>query len=189
MKFKHVMILLIALMLMVFSMHSVWAAADLALNMNAKSAFAMLEKDPKIIVLDVRTQPEFQFQGYIKGAYNVPYWFFGEKFVCKDKDYEYAPDVVKKAPMNRYQFRQNPDFMRYVREIVKSDDSVFIYCGSGARSSQAADEIMKAGYKNVINMLDGIEGKNGWKESNLPLEYMMKIKDLDPKYIYPPDRL
>ena len=71
----------------------------------------------------------------------------------------------------------------------KPDDSILIYCSSGVRSALAADDLVKAGYKHVINMLDGIEGKNGWKESKLSLEYMMEVKNLDTKYVYPPDVL
>jgi len=57
------------------------------------------------------------------------------------------------------------------------------------RSSLAADDLVNAGYKHVISMLDGIEGKNGWKESKLPLEYMMEVKDLAANHVYPPDVL
>jgi rhodanese-related sulfurtransferase len=169
------------------SVNGVWAAAKLADNMTAKAANELLQKESKIIVLDVRTQGEFMFQGYVKGAYNVPYWFFGKKFVVKGKEYEVSPGMKKTAPMNRYQFANNPDFMTYVKKVVKPEDTVLIYCGSGARSAKAADDLVKAGYKDVINMLDGIEGKNGWKDSKLPLDYMMKVKNLDPKFVYPPD--
>lgn len=187
--FKKWMILTVAIIVVTLSINSVWAAdAKLAENMTAQEVSEMIKKDSKIIVLDVRTQPEFQFSGYVKGASNIPYWFFGKKFALKDQDYEFAPGVTKKAPMNRYQFTQNPDFMKYVKKLAKPDDTVIVYCGSGKRSASAADEMVKAGYKDVINMLSGIGGKDGWSQSKLPLDYMMKIKDLDPKYIYPPDR-
>jgi len=39
-----------------------------------------------------------------------------------------------------------------------------------------------------MNMLGGIESKqNGWKAADFNVNYMLFIKDLDPKYIYPPD--
>jgi hypothetical protein len=39
-------------------------------------------------------------------------------------------------------------------------------------------------------MLGGLEAiENGWKQAELPLNHMFFIKDLDLKYIYPPDRL
>lgn len=184
---KHGLVCIIVVVMVLMSVNGVWAAAELADNMTATAAYELLQKESKIIVLDVRTQPEFMFQGYIKGAYNVPYWFFGEQFVVKDKEYEFAPGVTKKAPMNRYQFMNNPDFMTYVKKVAKPDDMILIHSGTGARSSKAADDLVKAGYKNVINMLDGIEGKNGWKDSKLPLDYMMTVKDLEPKFVYPPD--
>jgi len=82
----------------------------------------------------------------------------------------------------------NQDFMKYVKELAKPDDTVVVYCATGGRSAKAADDMVKAGYKDVINMLGGIEEKDGWKNSDLPLDYMMKVKDLDPKFVYPPDR-
>ncbi len=62
------------------------------------------------------------------------------------------------------------------------------YCRDSRLSAKAADDIVKAGFKNVINMVGGLEGtSSGWKKENLPLNYMFFIKDLDPRYIYPPD--
>ncbi len=47
----------------------------------------------------------------------------------------------------------------------KNTTLVFI-CKSGGRSAQAAELISKLGYK-CINIIDGFEG---WKNSNLPIE-------------------
>ncbi|MGA1868484.1 MAG: rhodanese-like domain-containing protein [bacterium] len=161
----------------------------LAENITCKEAHEMIKSEPKAIVIDIRTQPEFQFMGYIEGAYNIPYWFFGSKFTEKDKEYQFAPGTMKKAPMNRYQFVQNPDFLKHVKMLAKPNDTVILYCGSSKRSAMAADDLVKAGYKNVFNVISGIEGaKDGWKKENLPLKYMMKVKNLDPRYVYPPDR-
>ena len=164
------------------------AQSKLAENISAQEAYELIKGDPKIVVIDLRTPGEFQFMGYIEGAYNIPYWVFGEKFLVKDTEFEYEPGVTKKAPMNRYQFTKNLDFMKYVKELTKPEDTIILYCGSSARSAAAADEMVKAGYKNVMNMVAGLEQADGWKKSKLPLKYMMKVKDLDPKYVYPPDR-
>lgn len=183
------MIVAVVIMLIAFSMDVVWAAsAKLAENMSAQEVSEMLAKDPKIKVIDVRTPTEFQFQGYIKGAYNIPYWFMTEKFMLKGQEFEYAPGEMMKAPMNRYQFVKNQDFMKYVKELAKPDETIIVYCGTSSRSAKAADEMVKAGYKDVINILGGLEEENGWKAERLPVDYMMKVQDLDPQYIYPPDR-
>ena len=186
---KRWMILAAIVMLVMLSMDMVWAAsAKLAENMSVQEVSEMLKKDSKIKVIDVRTQTEFQFNGYIKGAHNVPYWFMTKKFMLKDQEFEYESGVMQKAPINRYQFTLNQDFMKYVKELAKPDDTVVVYCGTSGRSAKAADDMVKAGYKDVINMLGGLEEKDGWKNADLPLDYMMKVKDLDPKYVYPPDR-
>ena len=186
---RRLMILTIVVTIVALSVNVIWAAsAKLAENMTVQEVSEMLKKDPKIKVIDVRTQTELQFNGYIKGAYNIPYWFMGKKFMLKDQEFEYAPGDMMKNPMNRYPFVKNQDFMKYVKELAKPNETIIVYCGTAGRSSKAADEMVKAGYKDVINMLGGLEQKDGWKNANLPLDYMMKVKDLDPKYIYPPDR-
>ena len=142
---------------------SVWAdEAKLAQNITCKEAHEMIQKNPKIVIIDVRTQPEFQFVGYIEGSYNIPYWFMGSLFTIKGKEYEFAPGIKKKAPMNRYQFTQNPDFMKYVKQITKPTDTVFVYCGSSKRSAMAADDLVKAGHgaspsqESTPTAIDGI---------------------------------
>ncbi|MGA1825374.1 MAG: rhodanese-like domain-containing protein [bacterium] len=165
------------------------AGADeskLAQNITCKEAHEMIQKNPKIVLIDVRTQPEFQFVGYIEGSYNIPYWFLSSQFTVKGKEFEFTPGVKKEAPMNRYQFTQNPDFMKYVKQIAKPADEVIVYCGSSKRSALAADDLIKAGYENVYNMLKGFS--NGWVTDKLPSKEMLKVKTIDPKYIYPPDR-
>jgi rhodanese-related sulfurtransferase len=64
-------------------------------------------------------------------------------------------------------------------------------CRSGGRSAKAVDVLAKAGFLNVFNIIDGMEGdnvedpgseynrkrmKNGWKNSGLPWTY-----DVDPE--------
>ena len=66
-------------------------------------------------------------------------------------------------------------------------------CRSGGRSAMAANLLAQAGYKNVYNITDGIEGDtvndpqslfngqrmvNGWKNSGLPW-----TDSIDPKLI------
>ena len=90
-------------------------------------AYEMIQKDPKIILLDVRTQSEFQFVGYIAGAFNIPYWLMGSQFIEKGKEFAFAPDIRQKAPMSRYQFKKNPDFLTYTKKLAKPSDKVIAH--------------------------------------------------------------
>lgn len=181
-------LVLISLIMTISLLHNglAWSAeAKLAENITCKEAYEMIQKNPKVILLDVRTQPEFQFVGYIAGAFNIPYWLMSSKFIEKGKEFAFAPDKMQKAPMSRYQFNKNPDFMSYVNKLAKPTDKIIVYCGSSKRSAKAADEMIKAGYENVYNMLKGFS--KGYLKLNLPSEKMFEVETIDPKYIYPPD--
>jgi len=124
---KHCMIPVVVVMILISSATIGRAASQLAENFTAQVCHEILQKNPKTVVIDARTQPEFQFQGYIKGAYNIPYWFFGKRFAVKDQEYEFASGMMKKAAMNRYQFTANPEFLKYVKTIAKPDDTILVY--------------------------------------------------------------
>ena len=171
--------------------------AKFAKNLSAQEIYDLLnfsvipEKEAeqeKIFVIDVRTQPEFQFMGYIPRAYNIPYCFLSNKFLLMDQEFEYAPGEINKSHINHYPLVKNPDFLKYVKQLAMVNDTIILYCRDSRLSAIAADDIVKAGFKNVINLVGGLEGStSGWKKGNLPLNYMFFIKDLDPRYIYPPD--
>lgn len=169
--------------------------AKLAKNIAPKETYKIIQKDPSIYIIDVRTPWEFQFVGHIKEAYNIPYNFVSEKFTPKGEEYHYNGQA-KKATKSRYQWVKNPDFLYYVGKLVNNDKNakMIIYCRSSHRSPKAADDLVKAGYKNVYNMVEGFEGgfgdnpyrrmKEGWQHAGLPYQYIGKIKNLDPKYTY-----
>jgi len=69
---------------------------------------------------------------------------------------------------------------------AKPEDTVLVMCRSGGRGAQAVNLLANAGFKNVYNIIDGMEGdtvddpdsafhgkrmKNGWKNSGLPWTY------------------
>ncbi len=73
-----------------------------------------------------------------------------------------------------------PDFVSRVSEVAKPDDTLLVMCRSGGRSAIAVNMLAKAGFKNVYNIIDGMEGdtvedpgsvflgqrlRNGWKNS------------------------
>ena len=61
---------------------------------------------------------------------------------------------------------------------INKQDTVFLICRSGQRSSDAAEFLASRGFTNCCNVVDGFEGEtgpdqqrstvNGWKYSNLP---------------------
>jgi rhodanese-related sulfurtransferase len=79
-----------------------------------------------------------------------------------------------------------PDFVSRVSEVAKPKDTLLVMCRSGGRSAIAANMLAKAGFTNVYNITDGMEGDavknpdslfvgqrlvNGWKNSGSPWTY------------------
>jgi len=116
-------------------------------------AHEMIQKDPQVIYLDVRTEPEFT-AGHPKGV-NIPAFFFQ------------APG--RPAP--------NPDFLKVVEANIAKDATLIVGCQAGGRSQRAADLLDQAGYTNVSNMMGGFGGGQdqtgqaiaGWRDSGLPV--------------------
>jgi rhodanese-related sulfurtransferase len=115
----------------------------------------MLEKDPKIIYLDVRTVPEFM-AGHPQRGINIPVIFF-------DQARQPAP---------------NPDFLTVVEANIAKDAQIIVGCQAGMRSQRAAEILTQAGYTNVSNMQGGFGGARdqagrvvtpGWQELGLPV--------------------
>lgn len=87
----------------------------------------------KIVLLDVRTPEEFA-TGHVKGAVNVPL-----ATLQKEK----AGFTLQQAP--------------------NKSEKIFVQCRSGVRSEKAAELLINAGYKNVVNIY-------GIKQWPFPLE-------------------
>ena len=65
------------------------------------------------------------------------------------------------------------DFERKISKIQK-DKTVFVYCKSGGRSSQAAKLLVKSGQAKVVNLSGGIIA---WQATQLPLIRTSKKED------------
>ncbi|HEY3147825.1 MAG TPA: rhodanese-like domain-containing protein [Dongiaceae bacterium] len=130
-------------------------------DVSPTDAWKGLSQDPKAVLIDVRTQPEWNFVG-------VPdLRSLGKKtaFVC----WQAYP-----------QMQIDPDFVAKVDQATGGDKSAPLYfiCRSGARSRSAAQALTAAGYSKCFNVAGGFEGdvdsqghrgaSNGWKVSNLP---------------------
>ena len=82
-----------------------------------------LTEQQKAVVLDVRTQEEFE-SGYIPKAINI--------------------DI-----------KMGPSFIDEINSLDKTK-SYYVYCRSGARSSQAVQLMRELGFNNTFNLLGGI---------------------------------
>jgi rhodanese-related sulfurtransferase len=114
----------------------------------------LMQQDPTVIYLDVRTVPEFT-NGHPQRGINIPAFFFQ------------APG--QPVP--------NPDFLKVVEANISKDAAVIVGCQAGGRSQRAADLMAQVGYTNVSNMQGGFGGGQdqmgrsvtGWRDSGLPV--------------------
>lgn len=51
--------------------------------------------------------------------------------------------------------------------LMQKDKTIFVYCRSGGRSSQAAEILKSNGFNKIYNLKGGI---TSWEENNLPIE-------------------
>jgi rhodanese-related sulfurtransferase len=142
------------------------------LYVTAKEAYEKWKTAPgNYIVLDVRTTEEYFFTGHTAMAWNIPFLI---------QTYQWDP-AKKNFPM-----KPNPDFVTGVMKVAKPADTLLVMCRSGGRSAMAVNKLTEAGFKNVYNITDGMEGdvvddpqsvflgqrmRNGWKNSGLPWSY------------------
>jgi rhodanese-related sulfurtransferase len=150
---------------------------SLGLYLTARQAYEQWTTNSETVkILDVRTPEEYLFVGHPEMAWNVPLALLAYQWDNSGRSLLTKP---------------NPDFLGLAKEVFKISDTLIVMCRSGGRSAKATDLLAQAGFKQVYNMIDGMEGdavndpesaylgkrlKNGWKNSGLPWTY-----DLDPK--------
>lgn len=130
-------------------------------DLNAAEAWALLAREPKAQLVDVRTAAEWTFVG-VPDLTEVD-----RKPVCVE--WQTFPSMV-----------QNPEFAARVDAAVgnRKDVPVLFLCRTGARSKAAAAAMTANGYTQAYNIAGGFEGdldaKNhrgtttGWKAAGLP---------------------
>ena len=110
-----------------------------------------VKKNPKTILLDVRTEEEWNIDGKPDG----------EKILLKTHflTIQFADKT----------FNQN--FIEDFKKLnIKKDHEILSICMGGLRSQVATELLTKEGY-NCINISDGFLGNSenrGWKKSGLP---------------------
>jgi rhodanese-related sulfurtransferase len=144
----------------------------LELYITAKEAHEKWKADPKNVrILDVRTPEEYIFIGHAEMALNIPVAL---------QTYQWDADK------RHFSIKPNPDFVSQVKKWANPADTILVMCRSGGRSAISVNLLAEAGFKNVYNIIDGMEGdkvddpesifhgkrmRNGWKNSGLPWTY------------------
>jgi rhodanese-related sulfurtransferase len=145
---------------------------SLGLYVTAREAYEAWRKAPgEVVILDVRTPEEYLFVGHPTMAWKIP---------VAVQSYEW--DAAK----GQFPMRPLADFVTRVQSIAKPDDTLMVMCRSGGRSAIAVNLLARAGFRNVHQILDGMEGdvvkdadsvfqgqrlRNGWKNSGCPWTY------------------
>lgn len=149
----------------------------LGLYLTAAKAYEKWKASPdSVFILDVRTPDEYMDIGHAEMAWNIPAFL---------QTWQWNVQAQK------FGIKPNPDFIAQIKEVFKKDDTILVTCRSGGRSASAVNQLAAAGYKNVYNITDGMEGDmvhdpnslyagkrmvNGWKNSGLPWTYKIDSK-------------
>ncbi len=104
--------------------------------------------------VDVRSEPEFE-AGHVPGALNVP--------------------LLHKGPQG---MTPNPDFLAVMESAFAKTERLIVGCKSGGRSLKAAQQLLGAGYQDIVDLRTGWEGSRddfgrpdpGWSRKDLPIE-------------------
>ena len=117
-------------------------------------AQALLEQVPGAKLIDVRTQPEWEYVGHVPNSVLVEW----NTYPTGQHNQQFLQELESKVP--------------------KTDAPVMFLCRSGARSHQAAVAATRSGYTNSFNVLEGFEGDKdavghrnsvgGWQFAGLP---------------------
>lgn len=129
-------------------------------DISPSEAWQRVQSDPKTVLVDVRTQPEWIYVGL--PALDQA----GKQTVCVS--WQVYPAMT-----------QNPGFAaELVAQGVGPENEVLFLCRSGARSAAAAAFMTQQGWSRCYNVADGFEGTldgerhrgktGGWKAEGLP---------------------
>ncbi len=121
-----------------------------------QEAFALVQSDPSVHVIDVRTNAERDWVGQIT----------------------IRPEQLHPVQWNLYPNRPNPEFLVELAQAVQPDAILLFLCRSGVRSRAAAQLATGHGYPNCFDILEGFEGDKdaeghrktigGWCHAGLP---------------------
>ena len=125
-------------------------------ELTAREAWERLRADERVVLLDVRSEPEWDFVGVpLADNYHQVCW-------------RHYPEM-----------RVNPDFLVEVEASgIDRDAPVLLLCKSGVRSREAGEFLLSNGFSQCYNIVDGFEGErndnghrcriDGWVAAGLP---------------------
>lgn len=133
-------------------------------ELTPQQAWELLQKDPRAVLVDIRSNMEFLFVGHPIGAVHIPW--------IDEPDWDI-----------------NPHFVTDVRKLMlgglSHDEShpgaqIILICRSGKRSLEAGALLMGAGFSDIYHIDEGFEGNlddhhhrstiGGWRFRGLPWE-------------------
>ena len=122
-----------------------------------QEAFALLQADGHVKLIDVRTQAERDWVGRVAVA-----------------DAQHAAVQWSTYPGGA----PNPDFVPQLESVAGKDEVLLFLCRSGVRSRSAAALATQAGFTQAYDILEGFEGDRdgeghrksvgGWCKAGLP---------------------
>jgi rhodanese-related sulfurtransferase len=132
--------------------------------LSPRQAWEMMEENPRVVLIDVRSSMEYLFVGHPVGSVHVP-WIDAPEWTV------------------------NPHFVTEVRKVLlggvgmgehSNDAPVVLICRSGKRSLEAGKLLIEKEFKEVFNVDEGFEGEldehhhrsttGGWRYHGLPWE-------------------
>ncbi len=141
------------------------SSGDAVDDVPVNAVWACLEADPKAVLVDVRTRPEWTFVGLpdLAGLGREPVLVEWQTFPDSRANAAFVEQLVAQL-----------DQLGADRET-----ELFFICRSGARSRLAAQAARQVGYQKCHNVAEGFEGPldpdnrqrgrmGGWKAAGLP---------------------
>ncbi len=133
-------------------------------EVTAEATYTTLREDTRAVLVDVRTNAEWQFVGVpdLRETSKVPIFVEWKTFPA---------------------MQASADFVERVSAALRTsgaaeDSPIYFLCRSGARSRDAAVAMTQAGWSHCFNVSDGFEGdldeaghrglSGGWRASGLP---------------------
>jgi rhodanese-related sulfurtransferase len=133
------------------------AGLEYAGAVTPQEAYALLESDAPVKLVDVRTNAERDWVGRVA--------------IPKERHAAVEWNLYPGGT-------QNPDFLAELSQVANRDNVVLFLCRSGARSHHAAKLATANGYGKCFNILEGFEGDKdaqghrktvtGWCKAGLP---------------------
>jgi rhodanese-related sulfurtransferase len=124
-------------------------------NLLPQETWALLQQQPDALFVDVRMEIEFRYVGYPPGVVNIPWYEFP---TMKPNVAEFVAAVSAKS--------------------TSLDQTIVLICRSGERTVDACIALEKAGFTNLVNVIEGFEGdrddngqrstESGWRFAGLP---------------------